>query len=281
VKKILITGATGFVGSALIRALSKNHNVIGTDNHEGEGVSVLWDLRHDLSKTSLPETADVIIHSGGLVGASQAHTPDDYYRINARSCRQLADYANSAGTSQFIYFSTGAVHGEHTGFSTEDTALAPVGAYAVSKAQGELELYRLAGTMNLVIARLYFPYGPGQTGRFIPNLITSIRTDCAVRLNNKEGSPRLNPVYITDLVAGVTALVEKGLSGTWNFAGPDEVTVRELAEIIGRLLDKKIVFEEGEMEPFDFLGDTSRLRSLLGGRKMVGLEEGLAQVVRG
>ena len=275
-KKILITGANGFVGSALVRAMREDYHVIGVDLRMGDTVSVLWDFRDALPGSLLPSNVDIIIHAGALVGLSALYSADDYHCVNVRSCRQLGDYASVAGASQFIYLSTGGVYGMGNGPWTEDAPLAPTDVYSISKAQGELELHRLAEMMNLTIVRLFFPYGPGQSGRLIPNLAANIRSNRPARLNNPEGSPRINPVFITDVVVAVTGLIEQRFSGAINLAGPDMVTIRELAETIGRYLSKPVTFDVGDDPPFDLLGDITWLRTLLPNLQMTGLDQGLA-----
>jgi len=279
VKKILVTGAAGFVGSALVRALQGNYDVIGVDCRPGDTVSILWDFHDTLTDSLLPSKVDIIVHAGSLVGVSTLYSTEDYYHVNVRSCRQLADYAGGAGASQFVYFSTGGVHGKGKDPWKENAPLAPTDAYSISKAQGELELYRLANTVHLAIVRLFFPYGPGQSERLIANMIADVRSNRPVRLNNQEGSPRINPVFITDVIAVVVALIEQTFSGVINVAGPDTVTIRELAETIGRYLNKPVTFEIGNREPFDLLGDVSRLRMLVPSLQMTRLEEGLARVL--
>jgi nucleoside-diphosphate-sugar epimerase len=143
-----------------------------------------------------------------------------------------------------------------------------------------MELNRLSGIMNLVIARLFFPYGPGQSGRLIPGLAAGIQAGRPVRLNNAEGSPRINPIFIADVVDALAGLIERAFSGVINLAGPDTLTIRELAESIGRHLGKSVDFDMGDRPPFDILGDNTRLHALMPDLKMTGIDQGLSQFLK-
>ena len=279
-KRVLITGAAGFVGRALVRALSGEYDVTGVDSRKADTVAIIWDFHDALPESLLPGSVDIIIHAGALVGCDARYSADDYYKVNVRSCRYLADYVEGAGAGRFVYLSTGGVYGEGDGPWPEDAPLAPADPYSVSKAEGEMELHRLSDIMNLVIARLFFPYGPGQSGRLIPDLAEEIQAGRPIHLNNAEGSPRINPIFIADVVAVLAGLIELTFSGVINLAGPDTLTIRELAESIGRHLGKSVDFDTGHRSPFDILGDNTRLHALMPDLEMMGVDQGLSQFLK-
>jgi len=86
----------------------------------------------------------------------------------------------------------------------------------------------------------------------------------------------MNPLYIDDVVRALLGVLELDESVALNVAGDEPVTVRELAELIGSVVGREPVFEEGEGKvPGDLVVDTSRLHELLDLRPLVSLEEGL------
>jgi UDP-glucose 4-epimerase len=278
-RRILITGAGGFVGSGLVCALADQNLVFGVSRHQSPSASIIWDFQETLSRDAFPSQVDVIIHAGALLegGSDSAR---DYETANVLSCIQLAEFALTAGASHFVYLSTGGVYGSKEGWLTESTQLDPQGFYASSKLRGEVELQKAATNMNLTILRLFFPYGPDQKGRLIPNLMNKIRSGDQVRLNNIQGSPRINPIFISDLIAIIKEIIERGISGVINMAGPDAVSIRDLAEMIGRRLNKPVVYEVGDAPAYDLLGDITKICSLLPDLQLTDLDEGLAPVFR-
>lgn len=276
---ILITGAAGFIGSALVKAFRERYRVFGVDRCEGETVSARWDLRDPLPDLLFPDAIDVLIHAGGLVGLNLAWPHDDYRRVNVDACAQLASYALASKAKHVIYFSTGGVYGLGANAWKEDDPVHPSDIYAESKWQGELTLQSLAERLPLTILRLFFPYGPGQTGRLMPNLIERIRQGQTVRLNNSEGSPRINPIYVKDVVDIVSTVIDHEFPGVLNVAGPDTISIRELGEILSMDLHVPVTFESGETPSLNLIGDISKLRGVFPGIHLTRLQQGLMNVL--
>jgi nucleoside-diphosphate-sugar epimerase len=90
--------------------------------------------------------------------------------------------------------------------------------------------------------RLFFCYGPGQSERMLmPRLARSILDGRALELQGEHGL-RLNPVFVDDAAAVVAQLVERGTAEVVNVAGPEVVTLEEVAQLLGRGLGTPPVF---------------------------------------
>ena len=281
---ILMTGATGFIGRALLQSPPPDHEItlLIRDPDRlppGAGVNVVrTDLTQLPDPAALPESVDAVIH---LAQASAAFPggADALFQVNAAATQRLADYARRAGAKRFIFTSSGNVYAPGRGPLFEDTPLEPADFYGVTKLVSEKVLGCYREFFDVIILRLFAPYGPGQQGRMIPGIIERVRAGRTVTLTNG-GEPRINPVYIDDLVEiFATALKLKG-SHTVNVAGPEVVSVRDVANLAGAALGVQPVFEERESASHvNFIADTTRMNDLFGALKVTSPAQGIRRMV--
>jgi nucleoside-diphosphate-sugar epimerase len=188
--KILVTGATGFVGKALVTSLTaENHQITALVRQHTRVLSseveqfVLSDISHlnnasesDPHFTALRdklESIDVIIHAAARVHvmSESEQTPLTAFRqVNTKATLSLAEMAAAAGVKRFIFLSTIGVNGAQT-FNhpfTESDEAAPHNDYATSKWEAEQGLNALADRtgMQVVILRAPLIYGYGAPGNF-------------------------------------------------------------------------------------------------------------------
>ena len=264
--RVILTGATGFVGRHLLPALSPLHEVVCIARDpdalpaEHRAAAVRADLREPLRIDSLPATADAVIH------LAQAHAafPEgaaELFAVNAAAALQLADYARRAGAGVFVLGSSGNVYAQSGHAFAEDDPLGPSDYYGETKRCAEQLVLRYNKSFRVRVLRLFAPYGPSQTGRMIPNIIGRVRRGETVTLING-GAPRINPVYIDDLTSVIARVIESDAPEVLNVAGPDVVSVRDIASIAGSALGVEPVFEDiHQPDSFDFIADTARLRT--------------------
>ena len=177
---ILVTGATGFIGRALIeylaemnryqiRACSRSH--YDTDLASVEHVSI-EDVSSETDWKKALESVDTVVHTIARVHVMNDSCNDplvEFRRVNTEATIKLARQASELGVKRFIYLSSIKVNGEQSGvdncFRASD-APSPVDPYAVSKKEAEEALLTLASTseMEVVIIRPPLVYGPGVKG---------------------------------------------------------------------------------------------------------------------
>ena len=187
VKRVLVTGATGFAGRALAaRLLASGYRVRcavrrapipparDADESGNLELAVVGNLESLPDWRPSLEGVDTVIHLAARVHVMRERASDPfslYRQINRDATLHLAGQAAEQGVSRFIFLSTIKVNGESTMPGrpfTEDDTPAPVGPYAVSKWEAEQGLREIAarGTMAVAIVRPPMIYGPGVKGNF-------------------------------------------------------------------------------------------------------------------
>jgi nucleoside-diphosphate-sugar epimerase len=227
----------------------------------------------------LPRHIDTVIHAAGLVGQI-ASSSQLYQRVNVDATRELAEYAVSAGASRFVFLSTGGIYQPSEQRLTEESAVSPQDAYATSKRAAESVLSSFDSEFAVQVLRLFFPFGPTQQGRLIPNLIEGIRQGRPVSLMNVSGQPVVTPIFIDDLVEYVRRVLDIPDGLLANVAGDEAVSIRGLADMIGKTLGRNVAFEVRESQtPCNWCGSNDLISRLTDYSPRVTLELGLERII--
>ena len=242
--RVFVTGATGFLGGALARALAQDGLEIhvlaraNADRRALDDVKVTWhegDVTVPESLGGLFRGFDWIIHAAGRLG--QAGVPEAAYRrVNVDGARNVMDEAiATSGISRVLHLSSPGILGP-TGRepAPEDAPLAPTNPYERSKAAAEqVALEYAAKGLPVVVARPGFIYGPGD--QHVLRLFMSIQSGWFSYIGG--GESLCQPTFVADAVAGMLACLHRGRVGeVYQFAGPRPVTFRELSETIATTL---------------------------------------------
>lgn len=275
--RVLLTGASGFVGGYLAPALvTAGHEVLAlvrdpASYEAPDGVTALEANLESLGE--LPE-ADAVAH------LAQANVPfpdeaETLYRVNTLSTLQLLEHARRSGARHFVYASSASVYGFGERPFREDDAAEFDNFYAVTKRNAERLVAAYGDFLGTAVLRLVAPYGPGQSGRMIPAVIGRVREGQPVTLNGG-GRPRMNPIYVEDAARAFVAALELDGNHVVNVAGEDVVGIDGIAQLAGEALGREPVFDQGSADaPGDVVADTTRFRELFALEDTVPIAEGI------
>jgi dihydroflavonol-4-reductase len=240
---VVVTGATGFVGSTLARALLSSGAEVtvlcrpSASRHRLEELKVNWiqgDVTNAATLRGAFAGADWLVHAAGRLG--QAGVPEQvYHMLHVEGTRNVLAEAASAGVGRVLYISSPGVLGPIRGEPADETAPpAPSNAYERSKAaaEGVVRQFAAAG-LPVIIARPEFLYGPGDT--HVLGLFRAVQRGLFFYVGR--GRHVCHPTFISDAVAGLIACLEKGQPGEiYHICGPRPVTFRELGQTIAAVL---------------------------------------------
>jgi dTDP-glucose 4,6-dehydratase len=298
-KRVLITGAAGFLGSHLCdRFIKEGYHVIGMDNlitGDLRNIEHLFSCKefefynHDVSKfVHVPGKLDYILHF-----ASPA-SPIDYLKIPIQTLKvgslgthNLLGLAKSKG-ARILVASTSEVYGDPTVHpQNEDywgnvNPIGPRGVYDEAKRFQEAitMAYHTYHGVETRIVRIFNTYGPRMRlndGRVLPAFIgQALRGEDLTIFG--DGSQTRSFCYVDDLVEGIYRLLLSDYAYPVNIGNPDEITIAEFAEEIIKLTgtDQKVVYKPLPVDdPKQRQPDITRARSILGWEPKINRAEGL------
>ena len=240
--KILITGVHGFVGTNLVKALSKEHIIYGLDIispiKEGVRYTFSWDF---LDKPDEIPEVDAIIHLAGKAHDTKNEAAAEvYFKVNTDLTKKIYDYFLAHDSiKKFIFFSTAKAAADKVdGILTEDVVPSPVGPYGESKIAAEKYIQEhLVADKQVYILRPCMIHGPGNKGNL--NLLYGVV---------KKGIPwplgafenRRTFTSIENLCFVINGLLTKDVpTGIYNMGDDEALSTNELIEEICRSLGKK------------------------------------------
>jgi UDP-glucose 4-epimerase len=253
---VLITGASGLVGTECVDVLPRaGFELISLGRRPIDDLPhIQWDLRDPLPSAALPAAIDGVVHLAMSRRIRESPVAaEEVFAVDCAAGLALAAAAARRGASICVYASSGAAESPAV-----SGAAAPLRFYASVKRATELLLGNLVPTVSL---RLYFPFSPRRPC-LVRTIAERVASGLPVRLAGDDGV-RLNPIAARDAAEAVgRALTHR--PATIDVAGPEIVTLRDLATRIGTRLGVEPVFvadaSAGREAP---IGDCAQTTALL------------------
>src|SRR6186713_659813 len=301
-KRVVITGAAGFIGSHLSEALlDRGYQVIGIDNlltGDTANIAHLVNrdfsfIKHDVTNyINVEGPVDAVLH-----WASPA-SPIDYLelpiptlKVGALGTHKALGLAKEK-KARFLLASTSEVYGDPEEHPQKETywgnvnPIGPRGVYDEAKRYAEAltMAYHNQQGVDTAIVRIFNTYGPrmrSHDGRAIPTFVRQALENAPITVFG-QGQQTRSFCYVDDLVRGLYLLAASGEHLPVNLGNPSEFTILELAEAVLRVTESKseIVFEALPVDdPQIRQPDITRAKQLLGWAPEIDLEEGLRRML--
>lgn len=236
--KILITGATGYIGGKMARYLYSQGFDVVCMTRMGKKVNSLPVVEGDLLR---PETLqkscenmDIVCHFAGVMGRGLKE--ETIISINVSGTENMVHAAKDAGVKFFLHISSGAVVGPRgPALANEDTECHPYMIYERTKYEGEKLALSIAHNIGLplCVVRPTFTYGPGDPHKLL--MFKLIKKGLFFFIG--DGSSTNHPVYIDDLIDGIMlVLKERPVQEVFIIGGPRPVSKQEWAVSIAKAL---------------------------------------------
>jgi len=238
----LVTGATGFIGGYLVRALQQAGYAVRAlvrDEAKLQGLGEVEPFRGDLlqpdSLIGIERGIDVVVHCASDLG-KWGTDPRRLHEVNVRGSIGLLERFRDSGLRRFVHLSAGGVTGPLRERSVDETyECRPATAYERTKLLAEQSLLETSQALGLaaLVVRPTFTYGPGD-----PHKLALFRAVKRGRYVFIGGGHSVNhPVFIEDLICGILLAIERGSVGeVYIVGGEHPVTKRELVQTIADAL---------------------------------------------
>lgn len=305
-KKVLITGADGFIGSCLTEMLIKEKYQVraltyyNSFNNWGwlEGISapnleiISGDIRDPYFCKQITRGIDIIFHLAALIAIPYSYmAPDSYVDTNIKGTLNICQAAKENEVGKVLVTSTSEVYGtaqyvpideKHPKQPQSPYSATKIGADAIA-----LSFYN-AFKLPVVVVRPFNTYGPRQSARaIIPTIIIQIAQGIKeIKLGNLTPTRDFN--YVKDICRGFIELAhcEKAIGEEVNISCNYEISMKNIFDLIAGIMHSKVTYVEDEQrlrpqnsEVFRLWGDNSKIKALTGFIPEYTIEKGLQETI--
>lgn len=268
-KKILVTGADGFIGSHLVEQMVRVgydvrafvlYNSLNSwgwldqcaEDVKGKFEVFSGDIRDPHGVRLAMRGCDAVLHLAALIAIPYSyHSPDTYVDTNVKGTLNILQAARDLGVQKVIHTSTSEVYGTAQFVPiTEEHPLRGQSPYSASKIGADQLAYSFFSSFQLpvVILRPFNTYGPRQSARaVIPTIISQI-ANCEEKIKLGAISPTRDFNYVADTVSGFIAGLESslGVGEVINLGSNYEISIKDIAQLIAKLMNAKVEIETDE-----------------------------------
>lgn len=296
-KKILITGGAGFIGSALVKRFLPEHEVFVYDNlsygsREFIGIDDMHFLKADILEERILEDylqkikPDWVIHLAAIHFIPDCNKrPFESSKINIQGTKNLLDAVKRVGGVEKVFFaSTAAVYPISNHAVAETDEVNPLDIYGLSKITGEYlcQSFALETGIPTIVGRFFNAFGPNETNpHLIPEIEKQLKSGLrTIRLGNLE--PKRDFIHTYDMAEWVARLLSgsrKGLE-TYNIGQGMEYSVREVVKEFEAALGEPVHIEQDpdrmrKVERMHLLADVRKIVEATGYKPQYSLSDGI------
>ena len=306
-KKVLVTGADGFIGSHLIemlvnrgykvKALAQynsfnNWGWLESVNCKNKIEIISGDIRDLNFCKTISKDIDMIFHLAALIAIPYSYiAPDSYVETNIKGTLNICQAAKENQVSRLIHTSTSEVYGTAKYVPIDENhPLQPQSPYSASKISADAMAMSFYNSFDLPlsIVRPFNTYGPRQSARaVIPTIITQIASGKKeIRLGDT--SPTRDFNYVEDCCRGFIMIAEsdKTIGETINIGSNSEISISDTLKLIKELMLSDVTFINDEQrnrpknsEVFRLWCDNKKIKNLVGYKPQVSFRDGLKKTI--
>ena len=306
-KKALVTGADGFIGSHLTEMLlEKGYNVRALSQYNSfnnwgwleninlkNNVDVIsGDIRDPHFCKNITKDIDVIYHLAALIAIPFSYTsPESYVETNIKGTLNICQAAKENQISRLIHTSTSEVYGTAKYVPIDEKhPLQPQSPYSATKIAADAIAMSFYHSFDLpiTIARPFNTYGPRQSARaIIPTIITQIASG-KKEIKLGDTTPTRDFNYVKDCCRGFIMLAESEMTigETINIGSNLEISIDQILNLIKELMSSNVTFtiENQRLRPkksevFRLLCDNKKIKDLIGYKPQVDIKDGLKKTI--
>lgn len=301
-KKVLVTGAGGFIGSHLTEKLVAlgaetralvHYNALGSygwlnnSSAKSEMQIITGDISDRDSVNEAVKGCEIVFHLAALIAIPYSYqAPYSYVRTNIEGTLNVLQACRNHDVARVIHTSTSEVYGTARYAPIDEKhPLQGQSPYSATKIGADkiAEAFNLSFEVPVVTVRPFNTFGPRQSARaVIPTIITQCLADQVVRLGNLRPTRDLN--FVANTVEGflMAASSAEAVGKSINLGSGREISIGDLADLIGRLIGRDFSIQTDEMrlrpensEVERLIADNTLAQQILGWQPRVNLEEGL------
>jgi nucleoside-diphosphate-sugar epimerase len=294
VSRILLTGASGFIGSrAMVAMVEAGHDVYAVSSREREQLAGVRWLRGDLlDRDSAGELVararpEWLMHLAWTAEPGVYWTSPENLSWVEATLRLLRAFADVGG-ERAVLAGTCAEYewGSGSGICEEEsTPIRPRALYGVSKnaTRTIAESFAAASGFEVCWGRIFFLYGPGEpAARLVPAVARALLQKQSVPVS--DGTQVRDFLHVDDVAGAFVALLESQVTGPVNIGSGQPITVRELIELVAAEAGSRELVRFGALaprpgDPATLLADVRRLRETVGFTPRIPIEQGIAETV--
>lgn len=309
VKRVLITGVAGFIGSHLADALcARGDTVIGLDSFNDyydpsikrRNINALLqsDAFHLYEKDICDEAGlravfrearpDIVVHLAARAGVRPSlEDPNLYHRVNVIGGQHILDACREFKPSHLVFASSSSVYGGSTDvpFKETDPVMRPISPYAATKRMNELQahVYHHLYGLQVAMLRFFTVYGPRQRPDMAIHKFTKLILGSRPIPMFGDGSTRRDYTYIDDIIQGVVRCVDTPFGyEIFNLGESRTTSLAELIALVEKHTGKPAVIDRKPLQPGDVeitYADIQHARDLLEYAPQFSMDEGIARYV--